>query len=84
VRNLLALLLFVPSFLFAQSRFDGTWKMKMGTLRFSGTVQYLGRAQFSPVPCNPAAPAQGSHGPSRSPRLSFVLRLTLIRSNAVA
>jgi hypothetical protein len=36
VRNLLALLLFVPSFLFAQSRFDGTWEMKMDTLQFSG------------------------------------------------
>jgi hypothetical protein len=42
VRNLLALLLFVPSFLFAQSRFDGTWEMKMDTLQFSGPPeQYL-------------------------------------------
>jgi len=39
VRNLVALLLFAPSFLFAQSRFDGTWKMKMDTLRFSGTPE---------------------------------------------
>jgi hypothetical protein len=36
VRNLLALLLLAPSILFAQSRFDGTWGMKMDTLRFSG------------------------------------------------
>ena len=39
MRNLVALLLFAPSFLFAQSRFDGTWKMKMDTLRFSGTPE---------------------------------------------
>lgn len=39
MKNLLALLLFTPSFLFAQSRFDGTWEMKMGTLRFSGTPE---------------------------------------------
>ena len=31
------LLLLVPSFLFAQRRFDGTWKMRMDTLRFSAT-----------------------------------------------
>jgi hypothetical protein len=39
VRNLLAVLLFAPSLLFAQSRFDGTWEMKMDTLRFSGTAE---------------------------------------------
>jgi hypothetical protein len=38
VKNLLTLLFlfFVPSILFAQSRFDGTWEMKTDTLRFSG------------------------------------------------
>jgi hypothetical protein len=36
VRNLLVLLLFASSFLLAQSRFDGTWEMKMDTLQFSG------------------------------------------------
>jgi hypothetical protein len=39
VKNLLALLLFAPSFLLAQSRFDGTWVMKMDTLQFSGTPE---------------------------------------------
>jgi hypothetical protein len=39
VKNLLVLLLFAPSFLFAQSRFNGTWEMKMDTLRFSGTPE---------------------------------------------
>jgi hypothetical protein len=32
----LALLLFLTSSVFAQSRFDGTWEMKMETLQFSG------------------------------------------------
>jgi hypothetical protein len=36
VRKLLALLFFVPSWMFAQSRFEGTWEMKMDTLQFSG------------------------------------------------
>jgi hypothetical protein len=39
VKYLLARLLFTPSFLLAQSRFDGTWVMKMDTLRFSGTPE---------------------------------------------
>jgi len=39
VKSLFALLLFAPSFLFAQSRFDGAWKMKMDTLQFSGTPE---------------------------------------------
>ena len=39
MKSLFALLLFAPSFLFAQSRFDGTWKMKMDTLQFSGTPE---------------------------------------------
>jgi hypothetical protein len=42
VNYLLALLLFVPSLLLAQGRFDGTWAMKMDTLRFSGpSEKYL-------------------------------------------
>jgi hypothetical protein len=36
VKNLLALLLFAPSFLLAQGLFDGTWEMKMDTVQFSG------------------------------------------------
>jgi len=32
----LALMLFLTSAMFAQSRFDGTWEMKMDTLQFSG------------------------------------------------
>jgi hypothetical protein len=36
MRKHLALVLFLTSTLFAQSRFDGTWQMKMETLQFSG------------------------------------------------
>jgi|SRR6267143_382753 len=36
MRKLLSLLLFMQSWMFAQSRFDGTWEMKMDTLQFSG------------------------------------------------
>jgi hypothetical protein len=36
MRKLLALLFFMQSWMFAQSRFDGTWEMKMDTLQFSG------------------------------------------------
>ena len=35
MKNLLALFLFLASIMFAQSRFDGTWEMKMDTLQFS-------------------------------------------------
>lgn len=34
--KILFTLLFAPSFLFAQSRFDGTWEMKMETIQLSG------------------------------------------------
>ena len=36
MRTHLAFALFLTSSLFAQSRFDGTWEMKMDTLQFSG------------------------------------------------
>ena len=36
MRKRLALLLLMQSWMFAQSRFDGTWHMKMDTLEFSG------------------------------------------------
>jgi hypothetical protein len=35
MQHLLALLLFLTSAVFAQGRFDGTWEMKMDTLKFS-------------------------------------------------
>jgi hypothetical protein len=42
VRKLLAILLLMQSWSFAQSRFDGTWQMKMDTLEFSGpSEEYL-------------------------------------------
>ena len=42
MRKLLSLVLFMQSWMFAQSRFDGTWEMKMDTLQFSGpTEDYL-------------------------------------------
>jgi len=36
VRKLVALLVFLHSWTFAQTRFDGTWQMQMETLQFSG------------------------------------------------
>jgi hypothetical protein len=41
VRKLLALLFLMPSWIFAQSRFDGTWEMKMDTLQ----LQFSGQAE---------------------------------------
>jgi len=35
MRKLVALLFFMQSWMFAQSRFDGTWEMKMDTLQFT-------------------------------------------------
>jgi hypothetical protein len=55
MRTLFALLLFAPSFLFAQSRFDGTWQMKMDTLRFSGTPEeyLLEKGMYHCLTCAP-------------------------------
>lgn len=39
MKKLLGLLFFIQSWMFAQSRFDGTWEMKMGTLQFSGLAE---------------------------------------------
>jgi len=39
VRCLFVLLLLAPPSMFAQSRFDGTWQMKMDSLRFSGAPE---------------------------------------------
>jgi len=39
VRSLCVFLLLAQPLLFAQSRFDGKWEMKMDTLRFSGTPE---------------------------------------------
>ena len=36
MRTLFALLFLMQSWMFAQTRFDGTWRMKMDTLLFSG------------------------------------------------
>jgi hypothetical protein len=42
VKCLLALFLLMPSISFAQSRFDGTWEIKMETLMFSyNPLEYL-------------------------------------------
>jgi hypothetical protein len=51
----LALLLLAPSFLFSQSRFDGTWEMKMDTLRFSATPKeyLLEKGIYHCVTCAP-------------------------------
>ncbi len=50
-----ALLLLAPSLLFAQSRFDGTWEMKMDTLRFSATPEeyLLEKGVYHCVTCAP-------------------------------
>ena len=54
MKNLLAVLLFAP-LLFAQTRFDGTWEMKMDTLEFSGPpeVYVLREGMFHCVSCTP-------------------------------
>jgi hypothetical protein len=36
MKTLFAALLFAQTFLFAQTRFDGTWEMRMDTLEFTG------------------------------------------------
>lgn len=42
MKNLLVMLLLAPSILFAQSRFDGTWEMKVDTIQFSDSPgEYL-------------------------------------------
>jgi hypothetical protein len=55
MRTLFALLLLAPSFLFAQSRFDGTWQMKMDTLEFSGTPEeyLLEKGMYHCLTCAP-------------------------------
>jgi hypothetical protein len=55
VKSLLALFLFAPSLLFAQSRFDGTWEMKMETLVFSySPIEYLlDKGVFHCMTCTP-------------------------------
>jgi hypothetical protein len=55
VRSLLALLFLGSSLLFAQSRFDGTWQIKMDTLRFSGTPEeyLLEKGMYHCVTCAP-------------------------------
>jgi len=60
VRNLLAVLLFTPSIVFAQSRFDGTWEMKMDTLRFSGTAEkyLLDKDMYHCLSCVPRVDAK--------------------------
>jgi hypothetical protein len=55
VKCLLALFLLIPSVSFAQSRFDGTWEMKMETLMFSyNPVEYvLDKGMFHCMSCTP-------------------------------
>jgi hypothetical protein len=55
VQKCFVLLLLAPSLLFAQSRFDGTWEMKMDTLRFSATPEeyLLERGVYHCVTCAP-------------------------------
>ena len=60
MRRLLLLLLLAPSLLFAQSRFDGTWRMKMETLRFSGTPEeyLLDKGIYHCLTCSPRVDVQ--------------------------
>jgi hypothetical protein len=55
VKSLLLLFLFAPSLLSAQSRFDGTWEMKMDTLVFSyNPLEYLlDQGMFHCMSCTP-------------------------------
>jgi len=56
VRSLFALLFLTSSFLSAQSRFDGTWEMKMDTLRFSSAPEkyLLEKGTYHCLTCAPA------------------------------
>lgn len=55
MKCLLALFLLMPSISFAQSRFDGTWEMKMETLMFSyNPLEYLlDKGMFHCMSCTP-------------------------------
>ncbi len=55
MRSLLALLLLTSSLLFAQSRFDGSWEMKMDTLRFSSAPEkyLLEKGTYHCLTCAP-------------------------------
>jgi hypothetical protein len=55
VKCLLALFLLIPSISSAQSRFDGTWEMKMETLVFSyNPLEYLqDKGMFHCISCTP-------------------------------
>ena len=55
MKSLLVLFLFAPSLLSAQSRFDGTWEMKMDTLVFSyNPLEYLlDQGMFHCLSCTP-------------------------------
>jgi hypothetical protein len=55
VKKLLFLFLFTPPFLLAQSRFDGTWEMKMDTLRFCGAPEkyFFDKEMYHCLSCVP-------------------------------
>ena len=55
MKSLLVLFLFAPSLFSAQSRFDGTWEMKMDTLVFSYNPLecLLDQGMFHCVSCTP-------------------------------
>jgi hypothetical protein len=56
MRKFLPLVLFLTSFVSAQSRFDGTWEMKTDTLRFSGAPEeyVLDKGMYHCTTCVPA------------------------------
>lgn len=60
MRSLVILLLLSPTLLFAQSRFDGTWQMKMETLRFSGAPEeyLLDKGAYHCLTCSPRVDAK--------------------------
>jgi hypothetical protein len=55
MRTHLAFAVFLTSSLFAQTRFDGTWQMKMDTLQFSGPPEHylFEKAMYHCISCVP-------------------------------
>jgi hypothetical protein len=60
MRKHLALALFLTSPLFAQTRFDGTWQMRMDTLEFSGPAEdyLIDKDMYHCISCVPKVDAK--------------------------
>ena len=64
MKSFLVVLVFASSLLFAQSRFDGTWEMKMDTLEFSGPPEeyVLNEGMYHCLSCVPRVDVKADGG----------------------